>query len=149
MKKIFVYRAIRILSVSVLSAALTACGGIDPAPDMYESDEPTVLVAESNDSDEEFAMTIPPSIVAGTYKQTITENLGGQNYVFNYYITLKEDHTGVMSIQDDVKITWDDKKITYLDDPDTSYNYTLEGGVLTIDMNGVDSVFKKQAQEKK
>ena len=61
--------------------------------------------------------------IPGTYKQEITEELDGEEYTFDYYVTLNEDHTGVMSIQD---------------------YYTLDGDTLTIDYDGIDSIFYRQ-----
>lgn len=85
--------------------------------------------------------------IPGTYTQKINEELDGTEYTFEYKLTLDEDHTGLMSIQDDMKIFWDDK-IIQAEDGSFKYSYTLEGDKLTIDYDGMDSVFERSSENK-
>ncbi len=78
--------------------------------------------------------------IPGTYIQTVTEEIGGEEVTSDYSITLNEDHTGNMSIQDVIPILWDDKMLIY-EDGGYSYNYTKNGNSITVDMDGMDSTF--------
>ena len=52
-----------------------------------------------------------------------------------YTVTLKEDHTGVLSFQDDVNITWSSIELT-ADDGSFTYQYTVEGDNIYIEYDG-------------
>ena len=79
----------------------------------------------------------------GTYTQQIKEELDGEEYTFDYSVTLNEDHTGVLSIQDEMKVYWDDRAMM-TQDGDNKYFFKLDGDTLTIDFDGMDSVFTRE-----
>lgn len=54
------------------------------------------------------------------------------------YMELNQDGTGVLVIEEEMAITWQDGSVTFLDDPMT-VSYTIENGVMTLDM--IDMVF--------
>ncbi|WP_408071862.1 hypothetical protein [Butyrivibrio sp. JL13D10] len=81
--------------------------------------------------------------IPGDYVLKETEEIEGEELTFERTLSLKEDHTGTMSIQDDFNILWDDKVIM-ADDGSFTYNYTLKGDKLTIDYDGAELVFTKK-----
>ena len=109
--------------------------------DMEISDT-LALIIDSLTFDDFGAQTMYENI-PGTYKQEITDEMDGEEVTNEYYVTLNEDHTGVMSIQDDMKICWDDK-VMISEDGEFQYFYTLDGDTLTIDFDGFDSIFYRQ-----
>ena len=78
-----------------------------------------------------FPMQTELAYVEGTYIQKVTEELEGEEYEFTYYVTLNEDHTGKMSIQDDIDLYWGSNTLWYADGTD-SYEYTVEGDNLYV-----------------
>ncbi len=57
-------------------------------------------------------------------------------------ITLNEDHSGLLSIQDDIEIMWTSHEIMATDGS-FKYEYKLNGDELTVDYDGNEKVFKK------
>ena len=54
------------------------------------------------------------------------------------YLELKEDGTGVMFMDEEMPVTWQDGTVTFTDDA-LSVSYTVENGELTLDM--VEMIF--------
>ncbi|MBQ9604332.1 MAG: hypothetical protein IJR45_02860, partial [Firmicutes bacterium] len=104
-------------------------------------DGETKTITITSEAADEKPAEVKEESIAGVYVQTIKEEMGGEEYEFKYSITLNDDKTGVMSIQDEIKFTWDDENLVSEDG--TKYAYTVKDGVLTVDFNGNDSVFTK------
>lgn len=82
----------------------------------------------------------------GTYVNEYQEEIEGENIKVTDTITLNEDHTGVMSFQDDIDIIWSSTELIERDG-DNRYEYTVEGDTLLVNMfEGEDWV---QFQRKK
>ncbi len=79
----------------------------------------------------------------GVYKQEVTEEIEGTDVTAEYTLTLKDDHTGVMSFQDDVNILWDDSRIMG-EDGSFSYPFTKDGNTIKLDYDGTDMEFVKE-----
>ena len=80
--------------------------------------------------------------ISGTYVQKLTDELDGKKVDIEYSITLNADKTGVMSIQDDIPVTWTEDSLVTADG--TKYAYTVANGVLTVDFVGEKSEFTKK-----
>ena len=80
--------------------------------------------------------------IAGKYVQSNKEEIEGETIETEHSLLLSEDHTGVLSIQDDINIRWDDKEII-AEDASFRYNYTLEGDKLTLDYDGEKEEFSR------
>ncbi len=78
----------------------------------------------------------------GEYKHETTEEIEGEDVTTEDKLILNEDHTGVMSFQDDVNILWDDRMIMG-DDGSFSYTYTKDGDKITLDYDGTGMEFVK------
>ncbi|MCR5508182.1 MAG: hypothetical protein K6F34_05810, partial [Lachnospiraceae bacterium] len=76
----------------------------------------------------------------GVYKRTETEEIEGEEMTFEYSVTLNEDHTGVISIQDDVDVMWGSNMLIMADN---SYEYTVEGDDLKLNMDGMWLTFTR------
>ena len=84
--------------------------------------------------------------IPGIYEQTVTEEIEGEETTATYTLSLANDHTGVLSIQDDVAIQWDDKMIR-TEDGSQTYHYTLEGDKLILDYDDMKMEFTKSDGE--
>ncbi len=78
----------------------------------------------------------------GIYTQTVTDEIEGEETEAVYEVRLEDDNTGVLSFQDDVAVTWDDKTIT-TEDGSATYPYTIKGNTLTMECDGQELVFTK------
>ncbi len=78
----------------------------------------------------------------GTYTQTVEEEIEGEKIKVEYSLTFKEDHTGVLSLQDAVNIIWDDRMIM-ADDGSFKYYFTKKGDTVTVDYDGEKLKFTK------
>lgn len=58
------------------------------------------------------------------------------------YLELRSDGTGTMYIEEEMPVTWQDGKITYVEDG-LSVSYTMENGEMTLDMLGSVMVLRK------
>ena len=81
----------------------------------------------------------------GVYKMSETEEIEGEEVTYEYSVTLNEDHSGVISMQDDVYVMWGS---TMLILADNSYEYTIEGDNLMINMDGNWLTFTKEGAGK-
>jgi len=70
----------------------------------------------------------------GTYERKYKEEIEGEEQTVTDTITLNEDHTGVMSFQDDINIIWTSTEII-TESGDQRYEFTVEGDNLMINMN--------------
>lgn len=84
--------------------------------------------------------------VSGIYWQEYTDNIDGQEITVYYYVELDSDHTGTISLQDEVEIEWTS---TELITANAAYPYTIEGNTLQVefDKNGVWQSFEKAPDE--
>lgn len=69
--------------------------------------------------------------VPGTYYQTVTEEIDDQEVTYLYSVELNDNHTGTLHLQDDIDITWSSWQLITAD---TSYEYTIEGDSLLLNM---------------
>ena len=76
----------------------------------------------------------------GVYKMEETEEIEGEEMTYEYSITLNEDHSGVISIQDDINMMWGSNLLI---GADFSYDYSVDGDKLTVDMDGNQLTFTK------
>lgn len=77
----------------------------------------------------------------GVYKMTETEEIEGEEVSYEYSVTLNEDHSGVISLQDDLYVMWGSN---ILIQADNSYEYTIEGDNLMLNMDGNWLTFTKE-----
>lgn len=80
----------------------------------------------------------------GVYKLSETEEIEGEEVTYEYSVTLNEDHSGVISMQDDLYVMWGSD---ILIQADNSYDYTLEGDSLILDMDGIMLTFTREGTE--
>lgn len=80
----------------------------------------------------------------GVYKMTETEEIEGEEVSYEYSVTLNEDHSGVISLQDDLYVMWGS---TMLIQADNSYEYTIEGNNLMLNLDGNWLTFTKEGTE--
>jgi len=70
----------------------------------------------------------------GTYVREYKEEMEGQEQTVTDTITLNEDHSGMMSFQDDIEIIWSSYELIEKYG-DNRYEYTVEGDNLLVNMN--------------
>jgi len=70
----------------------------------------------------------------GTYVREYEEEMEGQEQTVTDTITLNEDHTGMMSFQDDIEIIWSSFELIEKYG-DNRYEYDVEGDNLLVNMN--------------
>ena len=76
----------------------------------------------------------------GVYKMEEIEEIEGEEMTYEYSITLNEDHSGVISIQDDINMMWGSNLLI---GADFSYDYSVDGDKLTVDMDGNQLTFTR------
>ena len=84
--------------------------------------------------------------IPGIYTQTITEEMEGKEVVNHYEVQLADDHTGVLCLQDDIPVQWDDKMIRS-EDGSFTYFYKIEGDKLIMDYDGIENIFARSDAE--
>lgn len=72
------------------------------------------------------------SYVPGTYSRISTDEIEGEKVTVTDTIVLNDDHTGVLSLQDDIDITWTSIQLI---GPDFCHEYTIEGDMLLVDLS--------------
>lgn len=82
--------------------------------------------------------------IAGVYTRTETEEIEGEEVSYVYSVTLNDDHSGEISLQDDLYVMWGSHVLIQADN---SYDYTIEGDVLKLNMDGDWLEFKKGGEE--
>ena len=82
--------------------------------------------------------------VCGTYSAIVMDEIEGRDVQAEYSVVLNGDHTGWLSMQDTVGITWDSGRIMYADDPETSFDFTIDKDVLVLDLDGIQQRFTKK-----
>ena len=83
---------------------------------------------------DEFEPQTEFSYVPGRYVFEHTEKAGGKKVTSEYSVTLNEDHTGTVSMQEDVDICWGSAELT--GPMDIRYEYTIEGDSLLLNVDG-------------
>ncbi len=86
------------------------------------------------------------SYVPGTYLQHLTEEYEGETVEVTYSVTLSPDHSGVMSIQDNMDLIWG-SYLLYSVTGGYEYEYTVEGDALYINFDGEWSEFRRSLPE--
>ncbi len=81
--------------------------------------------------------------IPGTYVTEFSDEIEGEEIKAEYTLTLKDDHRGTLSLQDDIEILWDDCAVKAADGS-FRYFYTLKGDMLTLDYDGQEVVFQKK-----
>ena len=89
---------------------------------------------------EDFAPQTMYEDYPGVYKMEETEEIEGEEMTYEYSITLNEDHSGVISIQDDINMMWGSNLLI---GADFSYDYSVDGDKLTVDMDGNQLTFTR------
>ena len=72
--------------------------------------------------------------VPGKYVQKYEEEIDGQKVTAEYFVELKEDHTGVISFQDEVPVIWYSREGILLnaETGEQIYEYVIEGNALIL-----------------
>ena len=72
--------------------------------------------------------------VPGKYVQKYEEEIDGQKVTAEYFVELKEDHTGVISFQDEVPVIWYSREGILLnaETGEQIYEYVIEGNSLIL-----------------
>lgn len=89
---------------------------------------------------EDFAPQTMYEDYPGVYKMEETEEIEGEEMTYEYSITLNEDHSGVISMQDDINMMWGSNLLI---GADFSYDYSVDGDKLTVDMDGNQLTFTR------
>ena len=78
--------------------------------------------------------------VPGKYVMTQTDEVGGENVSAEYYVELKKDHTGVVSMQDEIPVIWYSREGILLNAEtlEQIYEYVVEGDTLILIDNTAD-----------
>lgn len=79
----------------------------------------------------------------GVYKMSETEEIEGEEVTYEYSVTLNEDHSGVISLQDDIYVMWGSNMLIQADN---SYEYTIEGDNLLLKWDDNWLSFTKEVQ---
>ena len=82
--------------------------------------------------------------VPGNYVMTITDEIEGQTVSAEYYVQLDDDHTGVISMQDDIDVMWGSYELMRTSPDFEKYEYTIEGESLMLNLDGQWFTFEKQ-----
>ena len=129
-----------VIMSSVLMSALCSCGeakNSDPSS-ASESSVVTTTVEETTSAEE----TTEATTAAETKEETTeTESAAADDGI----ITLNQDRTGSISIQDTELITWTDNELL---GAGSAYPYTVDGDTLTVEIAGIKSSFSKNGENR-
>ena len=72
--------------------------------------------------------------VPGKYVAEVTDEIDGKDITVEYYVQFNEDHTGVVSMQDDMNVIWYSRegKVLNAETGEQVYEYTVEGDGLYL-----------------
>ncbi len=104
----------------------------DDAIDIAVSDQMALIVDSIQYKDFEEQTML--DYVAGTYSQEVEDG-------FKDTITLNHDHTGMISFQDDIPVTWSSIELI---GADFRYEYTIEGDILMVNIDDVWREFTRE-----
>ena len=79
----------------------------------------------------------------GKYVAEVTDEVDGENVSAEYYVELNKDHTGVVSMQDEIPVFWYSREGILLnaDTEEQIYEYVVEGDMLYLtDRSGEEPV---------
>ena len=82
--------------------------------------------------------------IPGVYVRTFNEEIEGEDMTFQDTVTLNEDHSGVLSLQDDLYVMWGSNMLIQADN---SYEYTIEGDKLMLNLDGDWLEFTRQGTD--
>lgn len=107
----------------------------EAAPDMNAVNEAEDSVQFNNESD----------MRSEQYKagETVRKDISGTYSSENGIVVLNIDGSGTLTFQDTVPMVWNDKEIKTASN---SYPYTVNGDTLTINMDGTELTFSKEAE---
>ena len=127
-------KTVIIISLILVICMLTACGS-KPATPAGGGSENT-KTEELSDLEKN---------IPGVYQQQSEEELEGKKYTVVYEVVLNRDHTGRISIQDDIDVVWD-RDIIKTPDGSSKYDYYVAGDYLYINIAGEWGEFKRTEQ---
>lgn len=81
--------------------------------------------------------------IPGTYTMQMNDELDGQAVSAEYSVTLNDDHTGKVRMQDDIDVIWGSYELIYASG-DGSYEYDIEGDNLMLNLDGVWITFERK-----
>ena len=129
----------------VLSFEVDFKPGSDEGMDMAVSDCLAGLI--DSVTYEDFTQQTMYSYVPGTYVRDETDEIEGETVSYQYHVTLNEDHTGVISMQDDIDVLWGDHTLIRAEDPKESWEYDIEGENLMLKLDDEWFTFVKESEE--
>ena len=127
----------------VLSFEVDFKPGSDEGMDMAVSDCLAGLI--DSVTYEDFTQQTMYSYVPGTYVRDETDEIEGETVSYQYHVTLNEDHTGVISMQDDIDVLWGDHTLIRAEDPKESWEYDIEGENLMLKLDDEWFTFVKES----
>ena len=86
--------------------------------------------------------------IPGTYTRTYEEEIGGQKVEKTDKVTLNDDHSAVLSFQDEVEGEWRSGDIL-VNDYTTSYEYTVKDDILSLKIDDEVLEFTRETSERK
>ncbi|MCR5452083.1 MAG: hypothetical protein K6F00_05585 [Lachnospiraceae bacterium] len=91
---------------------------------------------------EDFQAQEQYSYIPGKYTAKVSDEIDGEKTEVTYSVTLNDDHTGVLSLQDDVDVIWE--SIDMITDDGTKYDFNVEGDYLYLDLDGETIEFTRE-----
>ena len=129
----------------VLSFEIDALMSGDDAVDTKLSDLLSGVI--DSVSYEDFGPQAMYDYVPGRYVMKGTEEIEGEEIPYEHSVTLNEDHTGTISIQDDIEVYWGSYMLTDRTDAQNACEYSIEGDHLMLQSGDVWLEFTKEARE--
>lgn len=105
----------------------------------------TALVACTKAEPTDPVVSVDAAEVPGYYVNEYSEEFDGEVVTVSQSVTLFDDNTCMLSLQDNLEGTWSDGKITMADG--TEYPFTVVGDVLSLDMDGVTVDFTRFVED--
>ena len=96
---------------------------------------------------EEFGPQTMYDYIPGRYVMEETEEIEGEELSYEYSVTLNEDHTGTVSMQDDIEVLWGDYLLTDQADFHHTLEYDIEGDHLMLKADDTWLEFVKVPEE--
>ena len=73
--------------------------------------------------------------IPGKYVNIYTDNIEGEDISVEYFVQLNDDHTGLISLQDDIEIMWGSYELMRTTPDFEKYEYTIEGDTLYLNLD--------------
>ena len=118
--------------VAALMVQVTTTKQADEAADLKVSDA-LASVVDSFELKDQQPQTYS-AYVPGKYVAEVTDEIDGKEFTVEYYVQFNEDHTGVVSMQDDMNVIWYSRegKVLNAETGEQVYEYTVEGDSLYL-----------------